>query len=144
MPFTERAPRLIKSRAAGPAPVRGLQRSTRAHRLPARPKPAANSEFFALLCRLDTAQCQHLCHHFCARRLRLRRAVQLRQGGSVKRERRRMSPDPYSPGTQIADWRAQRTAILATEEYRGIRRKTRRRRLMLAGVGAAALVAVLA
>ena len=55
-----------------------------------------------------------------------------------------MSPDPYSPGTQIADWRAQRTAILATVEYRGVRRKKRRRRLTLAGVGAAALIAVLA
>src|SRR5947199_9012922 len=82
---------------------------------------------------------------FCARRLRLRRAVQLRQGGSVKRKRRRMSPDSYSPDTQTADWQAQRTAILFNESYyRGIRRKTRRRRLMLAGVGAAALIAVLA
>src|SRR5205085_7952395 len=81
---------------------------------------------------------------FCARRLRLRRAVQLRQGGSVKRKRRRMSPD-YSPSTQTADWQAQRTAILFNENYyRGIRRKTRRRRLILAGVGAAALIAVLA
>src|SRR6266566_2616345 len=58
----ERAPRLIKSRAAGHAPVPGLQRSTRAHRLLARPEPAANSEFFAFLCRPDTARCQHLCH----------------------------------------------------------------------------------
>ena len=56
-----------------------------------------------------------------------------------------MSPDSYSPDTQIADWQAQRTAILFNETYyRGIRRKTRRRRLMLAGVGAAALIAVLA
>ena len=56
-----------------------------------------------------------------------------------------MSPDSYSPGTQIADWQAQRTAILFNENYyRGIRRKTRRRRLILAGVGAAALIAVLA
>ncbi|TLZ30020.1 MAG: MdtA/MuxA family multidrug efflux RND transporter periplasmic adaptor subunit [Gammaproteobacteria bacterium] len=56
-----------------------------------------------------------------------------------------MSPDSYSPGTQTADWQAQRTAILFNESYyRGIRRKTRRRRLMLAGVGAAALIAVLA
>src|SRR5207302_10697707 len=87
MPFTKRAPRLIESRAAGHAPVPGSQRSTRAHRLLARPKPAANSEFFAFLCRLDTARCQHLCHHFfCARRLRLRRAVQVRQGGRVKRK----------------------------------------------------------
>jgi len=55
-----------------------------------------------------------------------------------------MSPD-YSPGTQTADWQAQRTAILFNENYyRGIRRKTRRRRLILAGVGAAALIAVLA
>ena len=56
-----------------------------------------------------------------------------------------MSPDSYSPDTQTADWQAQRTAILFNENYyRGIRRKTRRRRLMLAGVGAAALIAVLA
>jgi len=56
-----------------------------------------------------------------------------------------MSPDSYSPDTQTADWQAQRTAILFNESYyRGIRRKTRRRRLMLAGVGAAALIAVLA
>ena len=56
-----------------------------------------------------------------------------------------MSPDSYSPDTQIADWQAQRTAILFNETYyRGIRRKTRRRRLILAGVGAAALIAVLA
>ena len=56
-----------------------------------------------------------------------------------------MSPDSYSPDTQIADWQAQRTAILFNENYyRGIRRKTRRRRLILAGVGAAALIAVLA
>ena len=55
-----------------------------------------------------------------------------------------MSPD-YSPSTQTADWQAQRTAILFNENYyRGIRRKTRRRRLILAGVGAAALIAVLA
>ena len=55
-----------------------------------------------------------------------------------------MSPD-YSPSTQTADWQAQRTAILFNESYyRGIRRKTRRRRLILAGVGAAALIAVLA
>ena len=40
-----------------------------------------------------------------------------------------MSPDSYSPGTQTADWQA---------------RATRRRRLILAGVGAAALIAVLA
>src|SRR5205807_5429470 len=53
-------------------------------------------------------------------------------------------PD-YSPSTQTADWQAQRTAILFNENYyRGIRRKTRRRRLILAGVGAAALIAVLA
>src|SRR5207244_879574 len=52
--------------------------------------------------------------------------------------------DSYSPGTQIADWQAQRTAILFNKNYRGIRRKTRRRRLILAGVGAAALIAVLA
>src|SRR5438132_9701188 len=38
----------------------------------------------------------------------------------------------YSPGTQTADWQAQRTAILFNENYyRGIRRKTRRRRLIL-------------
>jgi len=56
-----------------------------------------------------------------------------------------MSSDSYSPDTQTADWQAQRTAILFNETYyRGIRRKTRRRRLMLAGVGAAALIAVLA
>jgi len=56
-----------------------------------------------------------------------------------------MSPDSYSPDTQTADWQAQRTAILFNENYyRGIRRKTRRRRLILAGVGAAALIAVLA
>ena len=56
-----------------------------------------------------------------------------------------MSPDSYSPDTQTADWQAQRTAILFNESYyRGIRRKTRRRRLMLAGVGGAALIAVLA
>ncbi len=56
-----------------------------------------------------------------------------------------MSPDSYSPDTQTADWQAQRTAILFNESYyRGIRRKTRRRRLILAGVGAAALIAVLA
>src|SRR2546429_9908456 len=61
---------------------------------------------------------------FCARRLRLRRAVQLRQGGSVKRKRRRMSPD-YSPSTQTAHWQAQRTAILFNENYGGNPPKTR-------------------
>src|SRR5205807_7991048 len=152
MPFTKRAPRLIESRAASEssAPSRDTHQyqarsAALGHitswRALSRPQTQNSLHFFAGWIQRDANTCATI---FCARRLRLRRAVQLRQGGSVKRKRRRMSPD-YSPGTQTADWQAQRTAILFNENYyRGIRRKTRRRRLILAGVGAAALIAVLA
>src|SRR5437899_12004775 len=122
MPFTKRAPRHVKSRAAGHAPVPGLQRSTRAHRLLARPEPDANSEFFAFLCRLDTARCQHLCHlvHLlpgggacCAPPIFLRSPAALAAGGAVApRWQCQAQVAPDEPGFLLPWYQDRRLASL--------------------------------